>query len=341
MKLHIEFWAAIAVLSAAGGVWAQAPSFNGQYPRARQEQPARPDQPVMPQDPSLQRRVPQDFGGPPPNGANFGPQPGMPQPGVPGPGPQNALPRRFQLTPQEQAQLNQVLQAWENSSSQVKSFSCYFDRLEYRPAFGNQPQVDKGGEIRYATPDKGSFKLEGARPERWICDGKAVYGYDFQTKQIFERKLPPEMQGKAIADGPLPFLFGANAANLKRRYDLRISTPSDANKGDIWLEAYPLFAQDARNFSRAEIILSQAVQGNQGQLLPIAIRIYQPNGTDHTVFVFNKITLNENRFFTRFQNDFSPTKPGLGWQFVADEGPQGNPAMQPPASMGTRPINPR
>ena len=66
---------------------------------------------------------------------------------------------------------------------------------------------------------------------------------------LTESPLPKELQGKDIVDGPLPFLFGAKAEKLKQRYYLRIITPPDV-QGQVWLEAWPRFLADARNFQR-------------------------------------------------------------------------------------------
>ena len=77
------------------------------------------------------------------------------------------------------------------------------------------------GVIKFAAPDKGLFKVESsekngktepiedARAEHWMCDGKSVYEYQPAKKRVEEHRLPPELQGKAIAKSPLPFLFGA------------------------------------------------------------------------------------------------------------------------------------
>ena len=46
--------------------------------------------------------------------------------------------------------------------------------------------------------------------------------------------MPPELQGKAIVDGPLPFLFGADAQKLKQRYYLRIITPRTRKAKSGW-----------------------------------------------------------------------------------------------------------
>ena len=51
--------------------------------------------------------------------------------------------------------------------------------------------------------------------EHWVCDGQNVYEYRHDQKQLVVRPIPPAMQGKAIVDGPLPFLFGAEAAQAQ------------------------------------------------------------------------------------------------------------------------------
>lgn len=224
-----------------------------------------PDQPVRPQVPTLRQR-----------------SPAAEQPTAP-----------FQLTPQHQAYLDRVLQAWEQRSSNVKTFECDFTRWEYDPVFGDadKPKHTDTGHIKYAAPDKGRFEVEGDRAEKWICNGKSIFEYNHTKKQLIEYKLPPHMQGKAIANSPLPFIFGAKADELRRRYFMRVVTPADV-KGQIWLEAYPKLQQDAANFKRTELILTGK------DMTPHALQIYLPNGKNRTVYQFSNIVINNPlRFF--------------------------------------------
>ena len=70
--------------------------------------------------------------------------------------------------------------------------------------------------------------------------------------------LPPQLQGKGIVDGPLPFLFGTEAAKLKARYWLRIVPPVEKSPPDqIMLEARPKYREDAQNYVRAQVILQK------------------------------------------------------------------------------------
>lgn len=257
--------------------------------------PAAPDQPVRPQQvPTLQLR-------------------------------QVAPPQApFQLTPEHEAYLEQILTAWEKSSSQVQTFECDFKRWESDPVFGKN--TEDVGKLKYAAPDKGMFKVEGERSELWICDGKSIFEYKYQQKELVEHKLPPELQGQAISNGPLPFLFGAKAADLKRRYFMRITTPADA-KGEIWMEALPRFQQDAANFQRAELILKS------NGMLPHALQIYSPNGKNRSAYQFFNVVLNDPLRF--FKGDpFNAALP-WGWKKIVEE-PESPQVGRQPAATTTR-----
>ncbi len=236
-------------------------------------------------------------------------------------------PAPFQLTPQQEALLDRVLQAWEQRSKKVKTFSCKFTRWEFDPVFGPPDKanhVDQG-QIKYGAPDRGMFRvthtqngdqmvrIDDQRAEHWICDGESIYEYNCTKKQLIERKLPPSLQGKAIADGPLPFLFGAEAEKLKRRYFLRIITPQNVQKEEIWLEAYPRFQKDAADFRRAQLILKAE------HMQPFALQIHLPNGKNRTVYQFDEIVINDPLGFLK-GNPFHALTPPF-WKRIVEEAP--------------------
>ena len=134
---------------------------------------------------------------------------------------------------------------------------------------------------------------------------------------MVEHPLPPSLQGKAIADGPLPFLFGAEAEKLRQRYYLHLITPGDV-KGEIWLEAYPKFQKDAANFQKSELILKA------DGMVPAAMQIYEPSGKQRTVYKFDDVVIND-RFWFLDPNPIPPasTPPStpLGWTRVVDQPP--------------------
>jgi hypothetical protein len=128
------------------------------------------------------------------------------------------------LSPQEQAALDQLLAAWEARSGAVKTWSCTFHKWEYNAW---SPADEKGerrafaessGELKYAAPDKGLFRIKDSRQwnpqtrryevrggeagEHWVCNGESIYEFRHAERQLRETRLPPEMRGKAISDGP-------------------------------------------------------------------------------------------------------------------------------------------
>jgi len=304
-------YALIAAISMAVSALAQTYPPNGGYPQPSGQNV----QPVQPQLPTLVPR---------------GAQPGVQQPVRRTP---PAPP--FTLTPQQQAQVNQVLGLWEQRNSKVKTFDTRFKRWIYDTVFGrpDQPKFVDLGVIKYAAPDRGMFRvdtttgkdgrevpIEDARAEDWKSDGKSIIEYNHVKKQMTVHKLPPELQGKTIADGPLPFLFGSTAESLKRRYFIRIVTPRGV-QDQIWLEAYPRFQQDAANFHHAQFIISIE------KMEPFALKLIQPNTKDYIVYQFYEIVINDP--MRMFRGDpFRATKP-MGWQAMVEE-PMGAQARRPP-----------
>lgn len=259
--------------------------------------------------------------------------PGVPLPTLrQQPAPAQARPRPpvrppFVLTPEQQARVEMVLKTWEQSSSRVNTFQCDFIRWEYDLVFkrrgepADKPMHEDRGQIRYAAPDRGMFRVDGPRAERWASNGRSIFSFDFQQKKLTEHKLPPELQGKAIAEGPLPFLFGAKADTLKRRYLVRIITPPN-RPGEVWLEAYPRFQADAANYERVELILTIK------DMLPAGMQIHLPNGKTRTSYQFHNIVVNSKSWLHVLKGDpFNPRTPS-GWTRIVE---------QPPTSQAARP----
>lgn len=301
----ITWWLAVLTLACwlpAGSAEAQAPRNDTGY---------RPDQPVVANDPSLQRRQPA-------TNAQGGPiSPGQ----APNSGASMAAP--FTLTPYEEAQLDRVLQAWEQHSKQIESFECEFTRWEFDPVADPADEARRisRGKVMYSAPDKGLFVVdqeaidgklrESPHPERWVCDGQSIYEYKYETKQIVENPLPPELRGRAITEGPLPFLFGAEAESLKQRYFLRLITPPDA-EDEIWIEARPRYQRDAADFAKAEIILKYP------SMHLFALQLYlpstHPSTMKRTIFQFDKPKINQPDFLRLFKGDpFAPNLPDRSW----------------------------
>lgn len=203
-------------------------------------------------------------------------------------------PPPFVLTPEQQADLDKVLDDWERQSGLVNKFQCDFTKWTYDPTFlpptigPNGDLIEQAiksstGEIKYRAPDEGLIRDKKVREisnpgsekpiitehnygEYWACDGKILSAVDDAKKQVHRTKLPPEMQGKFISEGPLPFAFGTKAAPLKARYYLRIITPPD-KRDQVWLEIRPRFQKDLTNFIEVQVVLRAK------DMLPTAIQI--------------------------------------------------------------------
>lgn len=302
-------------------------------------QPAQYQPPVQlgqPQSGQLQPGQPLNTGIAP-NGqpGQTGGQPGMPAV-------QLQPPRApFQLTPQQEQELDITLKSWETSSGAVKTFHAEFTRWEYDPVWGpqNSAKTEASGVVRYQAPDKGLYRIDTAnnfnattnrfepsndesQKEHWVCDGTYVFHVDHKEKKMRKTELPPNMRGTQIADGPLPFVFGQKADKLKARYWVRITTPPEV-KDQIWLEAYPKFQADAANYKKVEIILDAK------QMLPLAIQTHDPNPKTNIRMVYrfsgHKINgLFDNTWLTTF---IQPKVPS-GYKLI--EEPYSDPSAQPP-----------
>ena len=126
--------------------------------------------------------------------------------------------------------LDNLLNDWEKRNKEINVLKSKFYRWKYDNVFNNtnQPPVPDEGILRFASPDKGMMKIDAKDPvqsEQWVCDGKSIFQFDYKQRVVTEFVMPPELQGKGIGDGPLPFVFGVEAQKLKQRYFMRIITP--------------------------------------------------------------------------------------------------------------------
>ncbi len=211
------------------------------------------------------------------------------------------------LSREQQESLDLALAEWERRSGGIKSLKCNFTLWEYDGVFGDPAKPKRReGELRYKAPDKGLYRVvDETQGEHWVCDGEAIYEFDYEKKELVERPLPPELRGKAISDGPLPFLFGANADKLKQRYFLRLIAAPPGQEDKLCLEAFPRYQQDAANFRRAVLMLTQP------DLDPFALQIEMANGKDRTVHQFSEPSINAMQFLP---GDFSKPRVPFGWK---------------------------
>lgn len=225
----------------------------------------------------------------------------------------------FVLSQPQQQYIDQLLAAWEAKNKEIKMFSASLKRYKYDTVFGpkdGKPMLVDDGVVKYERPDKGLFRVDGDRPEQWICDGAAVYQFEYKERTLKEYRLPPDLRGQAIEDGPLPFIFTASAEKMKRRFWLRAIQPPDGVSDQYWIEAYPRHQQDAASFKRVEIVLGAK------DLLPVGIQLYSTaydgkTNFNRDSFSFYDIVINDPLGFLKV-DPFAARTP-FGWKKVVEE----------------------
>ena len=306
------------------------PSQDNQQPQARRG--PLPGQPLPGQPAQGQPAQGQPAQGQPAQGQPVQGQAGQSQAGQgqPPQGSPQVVRAPFQLTPEEEVYLGQVLTAWESHTTKTKTFTCRFMRWNYDPAFASaypqykeKPIEVNEGIIRYAAPDRGTMRadkveyfnpktgkydeVEDERGEHWVCNGKSVWQHNYEAKQVVEYPIPPEVQGKSIRNTPLPFLFGSKAADLRERYFLRVVTPKEYAEKEIWIDAFPRSRVDSANFQRAIMRLDRS------SFKPVAMRIYDPDGSSKS-YSFSKVVINST--WEQIREYFAPPRVPRGWQRV-------------------------
>ena len=246
-------------------------------------------------------------------------------------------PNWIPLSPEHEQRLDQTLRYWEASTSGIQRYRCRFRCWEYEPAVAFRepdPKTYKEGVIKFAEPDKGLFRVEQVQHSRrsqvqgsklqwvaqneghrehWVCDGKSIYEFDYQTKQLKQRTLPPDMQGQQITEGPLPFMFGAKADRIRQRFWVRPIWPEGV-KNEYWLELIPKTREDAANFRKLKIVIAEE------DFLPKGMILYYRNGAQ-TNFVFEGRETNWNMLAQQlipWHREFHQPKTPSGWKKVVE-----------------------
>lgn len=341
MRYLAKFYTALCVATcmfAPAAIAQNQGAFNGgQAPagqtRAAQAQAARP-QPTQQQ---LQAQAGQA-------------QAGQGQAGQQGADPQASAP--FVLSNAEQAELDQLLSAWEQQSTGTKRLEAKFRRWHFdllaAPAGVHATWAE--GVIKYGAPDKGLFRVDhlkffsgivedkptyksvdGQFGEHWVCNGEELLEFDRSKKECRIQQLPPELQGKEILESPLPFVFNLNANRIKERYWVRrLEAPS----GVYVIEAHPKRQSDRAQYRFVRIVI------NDQTFLPQALILYGPNydpvtspGYDH--YEFTDVERNTIRQgMAAWGRVFIDERPPADWKVIREAFRPAGPAQPQIAQPG-------
>jgi TIGR03009 family protein len=276
-------------------------------------------------------------------------------------------------------ELEQLLIAWEQKSSQITRLRGMFMRYVYDNVFSVE-KVSRG-MFWYYSPDKGRmdfraielpdppidsrkvdangepFHLEADENQRWICTGKEIYIIHDDVKLYDYIEIPPQQQGQNISRGPLPFLFGIQAEEAKNRYQLSLGDQNwprgrvierDGEQvqltPQVHVIAYPKLELDAREWRRAEVLLDGVT------FLPRAIRLLDPTMNRENVYVFDlpQMKVNEPIWINNPFNDKPPGDYTKHWDSRAqgdemqqmNQGNQGIVPMSGEAQLGRQAVRP-
>ena len=270
-------------------------------------------------------------------------------------------PQGFPLPAEHTKYVSDLLGFWEQNSNAVEKYRCSFRRFAYDTDIvawrdPNTRQLAAHsvamGEIRFAAPDRARYEttqvmtfnkppqqpggeadykeIEGDTAlERWICDGKKTYVFDFENKRINETALPKEILGN-VSESPLPFIFGGNRAEVLQRYWVRSATPKGV-ENEYWLELFPKRIEDSRMYSKIELVIAKE------DFLPKALHMFGPlydptKGNEASeYYTFENREVNSQLIkLTDFLGFFvKPRLPGLNWKRVELRAGQ-NQAAAPP-----------
>lgn len=236
------------------------------------------------------------------------------------------------------AQLQQVLLAWQQQSQGTKTLECKFTRWHYdmfaAPAGLHATRAD--GQLKYAAPDRGLFRVDslvffagmgsdqkpvykpqnGQFGEHWVCNGTQLIEFDRTKEECRIQDLPPEMQGKNIISSPLPFVFNLDAAQIQQRYWVR--QVESGNPGILLIEAWPKRQEDRAQYKLVQIALESKT------FLPQALKMYAPNFHFKTApkwdqYEFTDVKRNTiGAGFAKFMGNFVPEKPPADWKIVRE-----------------------
>lgn len=263
------------------------------------------------------------------------------------------------LTAAAQAQLQQLLQSWEKQSQSTKTLDCNFARWHF-DMFAAPPGIHStraDGVIKYASPDKGLFRVDrllfyvgmkdgkpeykeqpGQFGEHWVCNGTQLIEFDRVKEECRIQDLPPGMQGQKIFNSPLPFVFNLDAEQIQQRYWVRqVEAPvpaAGARQEIVLVEAWPKRQEDRAQYKLVQIALDAKT------FAPQALIMYAPNydaklAPKWDQYEFTDVKRNAiGASIQKFLHNFIPEQPPSNWTILRDKF---IPPVEPPVQQAAAP----
>jgi hypothetical protein len=222
-------------------------------------------------------------------------------------------------------EIEALLPEWEQNSKDIKYLEGKFILTQYDEIY--QTETKANGQFWYQSPDQGRMDFNFSTPidlskfpkdpksgapinpkklgpngapyvvkshakERWVCTGEKILQILDDDKQFHEVEIQAQYRGESIKNSPLPFLFGLSAAEAKTRYLMNLGSMHRKTVGGCDVPVYhivalPLRAEDASEWSRAEVLL------RSDTFLPYSIRTNDPAGTSTNVYTFSGLDTNK------------------------------------------------
>ncbi len=204
-----------------------------------------------------------------------------------------------QLTPDEQARVDDVLNRWEQASRKHQRITIEFFRFEFKPVFTNMQNVPyhiDQGEADFDSSGKWLWKIkgeivkgklvEGQRAEQMLFDGTSIYEFNYPGQVVTQYVLDDDMKGEDMVRAMLPFLFGTDVQKLKERYFIRLLDVPNLAKDEVCIDASPRFIDEARNYINARMILDMA------KMKPTGLMLTLPTGNESYRYQFADVKIN-------------------------------------------------
>ncbi len=222
--------------------------------------------------------------------------------------------------------MNELLLQWEEVSQKLKTLNVTMYRQDEAPDWGDRELYV--GQALFKSPDLAwiDFKQVALDPktgkerrdakgnmitsdyERIICTGDEVWHYKVREKQIFIFPLEKNDRGRALDEGPLPFLFNMKADEARRRYQMSLI---GENEKSAAIRVDPKLQLDKESFHHAIIRLDKQ------SFFPTDIQLVSPDQKSTKYFkVFGKPGMNVRIDDKNFKGVVMP-KP---WTVVRDNG---------------------